>query len=74
MTIPPESIQVGKCYLFPGDLVRRVVAITPDGRVDYEVRGPRPLKGWRARSANLASFAAGAIMVIECDYEPGSHG
>ncbi len=74
MSIPPDRIEVGQCYLFPGDLVRRVVVITPDGGVEYLVRGPRPLKGWRARSANLVSFAAGAIMVIACDYEPGSCG
>ena len=72
--ILPDRIKIGQCYLFPGDLVRRVVAITPSGGVEYEVRGPRPLKGWRARSANLASFAAGAITAIACDYEPGSRG
>ncbi len=74
MSVPPDKIEVGQCYLFPGDLVRRVVAITPSGGVAYEVRGPRPLKGWRARSAHLVSFAAGAITIIPCDYEPGSRG
>ncbi len=72
--IPPDRIKIGQCYLFPGDLVRRVVAITPSGGVEYEVRGPRPLKGWRARSAYLESFAASAITVIACDYEPGARG
>jgi hypothetical protein len=32
--IPPDRIKIGQCYLFPGDLVRRVVAITPGGGVE----------------------------------------
>lgn len=33
MSIPPESIEVGKCYLSNDGRVRRVVKFLPEGRV-----------------------------------------
>ncbi len=39
MTIPPESIQAGKCYLTDGNTVRGVVTVQPDRRIQYEWRG-----------------------------------
>ncbi len=32
MTIPPESIEVGKCYLREEEHVRREIRIRPDDR------------------------------------------
>jgi hypothetical protein len=37
MSLPPESIEVGQCYLMRSGYVRRVVAFHP-GRVQYETR------------------------------------
>ena len=68
MSVPPESIEVGQCFLFRGEVIRRVVSIMPNGDVQYELRGPRPLKG------RLNAFASAAIKAVSCDYEPGSEG
>jgi hypothetical protein len=74
MSVPPESIEVGQCFLFRGEVIRRVVSIMPNGDMQYELRGPRPLKGWRADKGRLSAFASAAIKAVPCDYEPGSEG
>jgi hypothetical protein len=74
MSVPPESIEVGQCFLFRGEVIRRVVSIMPNGDVQYELRGPRPLKGWRPGKGRLNAFASAAIKAVSCDYEPGSEG
>ncbi len=39
MAVPVGSIRAGKCYLVePGSRIRRVLAITPSGRVEYVER------------------------------------
>ena len=38
MSVPPERIEVGKCYLMESGQVRRVLRIMPDGRFQYEHR------------------------------------
>jgi hypothetical protein len=38
MSVPPESIEVGKCYLSKAGWVWRVVQILPDGSILYEQR------------------------------------
>ena len=39
MTIPLESLEVGRCYLTNTHQVWRIVRRMPDGRVLYEHRG-----------------------------------
>lgn len=39
MSISPESIEAGKCYLATGSKalwIRRVIEVLPDGRVQYK--------------------------------------
>ena len=36
MSVPPESIEVGKCYLTDAARVQRVIEITPSGEVIHE--------------------------------------
>ena len=41
VSIPPESLEVGKCDLTPsqfGPRIQRIIAVFPDGRVQYEWR------------------------------------
>jgi hypothetical protein len=38
LSIPLESVEVGKCYLIGAKHVWRVVSILPDGRIQFEAR------------------------------------
>jgi hypothetical protein len=40
MSAPPESIEVGQCYLTEDGRVRKVMRLLPDGRIRYRYRGP----------------------------------
>ena len=71
MSIPPESIQVGQCYLAKGDKavrIRRVIRIMPDGRVQYEQRSPKTL--WQSGIQERRSFAAMLEREVPCDWAP----
>ena len=76
MPIPPDGIQVGQCYLVDsqrGWRVHRVVALLPDGRVQYEWRGGHRSK-WRASILTTREFAAVVERPIPCDWTPESDG
>ena len=79
MSVPPESIDVGKCYLARGYLaagkralrVRRVKQIPPDGRVQFEQRRssvpagrPWPMSG----TMQLDTFALAVEREVPCDW------
>ncbi len=81
MSVPPESIEVGKCYLARGYLaagrrslrVRRVKQIHPDGRVQFEQRRssvpaghPWPMSG----TMPLDAFALAVEREVPCDWMP----
>ncbi len=67
MTIPPESIEVGKCYLTDENTIRRVLMIHPDGRIQYEWRaGSR--KKWKAGILSRREFAVAAEQEVPCDW------
>ncbi len=54
MTIPPESIEVGKCYLMETGHVRRVTRMLPGGRVQFEQRAAHLLpKVWKVDVQDL---------------------
>jgi hypothetical protein len=71
MSLPPETITVGKCFATPGNQVRRVVSII-DGIVSYEARGPRMIKGkWPSqRRVSVERFAADVAKEVPCHYDP----
>ncbi len=72
MSVPPESIEVGKCYEAQGTRakqLRRVIRVLPDGRVQYESRGPR--SGWRPGVQERRSFALSVEREVPCDWTPG---
>ena len=76
MSLPPETIEVGKCYLNHverGPRVLRVLALLPDGRVQYEYQnryGTRPLNKWNAGILDRAAFARIAEREVPCDWTP----
>jgi hypothetical protein len=76
MTVPPESIQVGKCYLSNNGMVRRVVRLMPDGRVQYETRsGPlRNAKTWKPGMLQIRDFASSAQREVPCNWAPEGDG
>jgi hypothetical protein len=68
MSIPPESIEPGRCYLTQAGHVRRVVRIKPNGRVQFMYRPGDALKNWRVGGDMRRSFAAVALREIPCDW------
>jgi hypothetical protein len=76
MSVPPESIEVGKCYLAGSQLgprVQRVVAILPNRRVQYEWR-KRQGRKWKPGVLDLREFAFGVDREVPCDWTPDQEG
>ncbi len=76
MAVPPESIRVGRCYLAGrqlGPRVQRVVAILPNGRVQYEWRKHQQGK-WRSGILDLREFAFGVDQEVPCEWTPAQEG
>ncbi len=69
MSVPPESIEVGKCYLAAKGQVRRVLHTLPHGQVHYEARRAAVLQafGWTEGVLELALFAALIEREVPCD-------
>ena len=70
MSFPPESIQVGQCYLVEDGYVRRVLRIKQDLQVLYEYRGgpiPDPSL-WRRGMQALEAFARAVERSVPCDW------
>ncbi len=71
MTIPLKSIAVGKCYLTDTGHVRRVLRLTPIGRIQFEVRAGHVMpKIWRIGIQDGRSFASQAEREVPCDWTP----
>ena len=72
MSVPPESLQVGKCYLMEGGYVRRVVRLMPDGRIQVEHRSGSSGKGsgWKPGMQDGRSFASQVEREVPCDWTP----
>jgi hypothetical protein len=71
MSIPPESIQVGQCYLTKSGRVRRVTGLPP-GRVQFKQRMART-PTWRGHSSailDIRSFASTVERAVPCDWTP----
>ncbi len=71
MSIPPESIIPGKCFVTAGNQVRRVLSVG-EGKVTYEARGAKMIKGkWPRRSTvELGRFASDVAKEVPCHYDP----
>jgi hypothetical protein len=73
MSIDPQSIHVGECYLTNAGKVRRVTALLP-GRVMYEQRqgGIGKYSRWIGGILDLRSFAATVERTIAQNWMPES--
>jgi hypothetical protein len=73
VSIPPESVRVGECYLTARGVVRRVEALLPNGWVVYHQRwGPVP-EGYpwpRHDEVDPVLFAAAVESPVLCDWTP----
>jgi len=72
MSVAPESIQTGQCYLMQTGHVRRAIALLP-GRVQYETRSRAPNRAgwtWRSGILDLKTFASMVERPIPCDWTP----
>ena len=73
MSISPDTVQVGHCYLAQGQRFLQVTHVTPDGRVRFKYRDYRASSRpdtWWAGMLNLRDFAATARREIPCDWTP----
>ena len=68
MSLPPESIEEGKCYLAENGRVRRVMRILPDGRIRYKYRGQYAGR-WRSGALPRLVFAATVARGVPCDWK-----
>ncbi len=71
MSLSPESIQVGKCYLTDAGRVQQVIEITPEGSVVHAHRSTREEnKPWIAGIASLRAFAFISVREVPWDWSP----
>jgi hypothetical protein len=72
LSVPPESIEVGRCYLSDDGRVRRVRKFLPDGRVRYTYRSflAAQASPWRTGRLDVEGFAATALREVPCDWTP----
>jgi hypothetical protein len=73
VAVPPESIEIGKCYLVKSNKIRRVIGLMSDDRVHYEQRRGLVRKGhpWPYRTVmSMRSFSAAAQREVPCDCTP----
>ncbi len=79
MTITPESIQVGKCYLADrreDPQIRQVIQIFPDGRLEYRRRPLNPglRQQWRSEMTSVQLFPSSVTREVPCDWTPEREG
>ena len=72
MALPPESIQIGRCYLTEEGRVRLVVGFGPAGWVRYKDRSadPNQKAAWRSGRLSLQMLAATVTREVPCDWTP----
>ncbi len=76
MSLPLEMIEPGKCYLNHverGPRILRVLALLPDGRVQYEYQnrsGTRLTSRWSAGMLDRGTFARMSEREVPCDWVP----
>jgi hypothetical protein len=75
MPIPPDSIQVGKCYLTTTGSVRRAVRMLPGGRMQFEQRPGHILPNtWKSDVQDVRSFASTVEREVPFDWTPERDG
>jgi hypothetical protein len=67
VSIEPDAIEVGHCYLTDQSTVRRVVRVLPDQRVQYEWRAGHRTH-WKSGILSAREFALAAERRVPCDW------
>ncbi len=75
MSVPPESIEIGKRYVIGrrGKLwIRRVIQVTPDQRVYFTTWSAdlTSSPNWKLQMQGLAPFASTVLREVPCDWTP----
>ncbi len=74
MSLPPESIEEGRCYLADRRAhpqVRHVIQVHSDGRIQYRSRPPQPVRDrWTVGVTDRRAFAAAVSREVSCDWTP----
>ena len=75
MPVPPEILQVGKCYVTAEGQLRRILRFLP-GRVQFERRIATAALGhaWVPRVVDCRAFAASVEREVPCDWTPEREG
>jgi hypothetical protein len=73
MSIEPEAIEVGQCYLTDHNTIMRVLRVMRDQRVQYEWRGGLRMK-WRSGILPAREFVASADRRVPFDWTTGEEG
>ena len=74
MSVPPESVEVGRCYLGAQHRILHVTHVTPDGRVRFKYQEAHLTKAdaWWVGMLNLREFSSQTIRQVPCDGAPGT--
>ncbi len=72
MSIPPEKIEIGKCYLTWDGRVVQVFQLLSHGAVSYRFRKAHaePPIRWTGAIAYLAPIASSVEREVPCDWTP----
>jgi hypothetical protein len=76
MSVPPESIEVGKCYLLERLRVSRVCLVTDlmaGSSVRFEWRDASGSGGvfiWTTGATDLRTFASEVLREVPCEWTP----
>jgi hypothetical protein len=76
VAIPPDTIEIGKCYLLETQNVSRVCLVTDlmgGSSVRFECRDAAPPGGvfvWANKATDLRSFAHEVLREVHCDWTP----
>jgi hypothetical protein len=76
MSVPPESLELGKCYLTRNDQVIRLMKLLSDGQAVYAFRSSTVARmfGWTGATTSLQVLARLIEYEVPCDWTPEREG
>ncbi len=73
MPVPPDSIEVGKCYLTNTGRVWRIIRFMPDGRILYEHRAQHLYGQEQEQRPGMLTTLPAEVLIereVPCDWTP----
>jgi hypothetical protein len=76
VSVPPESIETGRCYPDARYRVLHVTPVTRDGRVRFKHQEAHPamVDAWWPGMTSLREFASQAVREVPRGWRPGTDG